>query len=152
MKTNQIMKNRISVVAKLSSSVGLVALISFLALFVALPTKAQTRSATASPKGKLFASPDEAVNALVDAREKYDENGLKEILGPDSYDLIHTGEPVQDKEIVTKFASMARAKQSVSYDPRKTRAFLSIGDDGWPFPIPMVKQGTKWYFDTAAGR
>jgi hypothetical protein len=28
---------------------------------------------------------------------------------------------------------------------------LEIGADGWPFPIPLVKQDGQWFFDTAAG-
>jgi hypothetical protein len=152
MKTNQNMKNRNMVVRKISSVVGLVALMFLLAVCAALSTPAQARTSTPSQKGKLFASPDEAVNALIDAAGKYDENALKEILGPDSYDLIHTGEPVADKETVTNFATAASAKKSIAYNPTKTRASLNIGEDGWPFPIPIAKQGTKWYFDTAAGR
>jgi hypothetical protein len=152
MKTNQNVKKRNLVVVKLSSAFGLVALMCFLASYVAVPTHAQAKTATPSQKGKLFASPDEAVDALIDAAQKYDENGLKEILGPDSYDLIHTGEPVADKETVTNFATAASAKKAISYNPTKTRASLNIGEDGWPFPIPIAKQGTKWYFDTAAGR
>ncbi|MCE0497097.1 MAG: DUF2950 domain-containing protein, partial [Methylacidiphilales bacterium] len=28
---------------------------------------------------------------------------------------------------------------------------LEIGADAWPFPVPLVKQDGKWFFDTAAG-
>jgi Protein of unknown function (DUF2950) len=27
-----------------------------------------------------------------------------------------------------------------------------VGKDNWPFPVPLVKRGAKWSFDTAAGR
>jgi hypothetical protein len=33
----------------------------------------------------------------------------------------------------------------------ESNATLELGADGWPFPIPLVKQGAQWNFDTAAG-
>ena len=29
---------------------------------------------------------------------------------------------------------------------------LYIGAENWPTPIPLVKKGSSWYFDTAAGK
>ena len=108
---------------------------------------------TASLKGKGFASAEEAAKALIDAAEKFDPAAIKEILGPDSMDIIDTGEPYRDRELVREFGVLGRTKQNISYDPRtRARAFLAVGDDDWPFPLPIVKRGTKWYFDTAAGR
>ena len=102
---------------------------------------------------KTFLTADEAAEALVAAAEKYDEVALKEILGPDSYDIIHSGEPTLDKDKVSEFAAKAREMKKISYDPRnKNRANMSIGADDWPFAIPIVKSGGKWFFDTAAGR
>ena len=48
-------------------------------------------------KGTGFATAQEAVDAIVGAAEKFDEKSLEAILGPNSYDIIHTGEPVRDK-------------------------------------------------------
>jgi hypothetical protein len=104
-------------------------------------------------KGTGFATPQEAVDALVAAAENYDEKALATILGPNSYDIIHTGEPARDKEMSIEFATQTRAKQSLTSDSRKAGAMiLNVGNDEWPFPIPIVKLGGKWYFDTAAGR
>ena len=105
-------------------------------------------------KTKGFASAQAAgKSALVAAAEKYDTAAIREMLGPDSDDIIDTGEPFRDKEVVIEFGSLGRTKQNISLDPRtKTRAFLQVGEDDWPFPVPIVKSGTQWYFDTAAGR
>ena len=104
-------------------------------------------------KTRGFASAEAAGNALIDAAEKFDAAAIKEILGPGSHDIIDTGEPFRDREIVMEFGSLGRAKQKISFDPRtKARAFLEIGEDNWPFPVPIVKSGKQWYFDTAAGR
>ena len=108
---------------------------------------------TARFKTKGFASPEAAGSALVAAAEKFDTAAIKEILGPQSDDIIDTGEPFRDKEVAMEFGSLGRTKQSISLDPRtKMRAFLMVGKDDWPFPVPIVKSGTRWYFDTAAGR
>jgi len=90
---------------------------------------------------------------LIDAAEKYDLDGLKEILGPDSYDIVHTGEPARDKEVAQKFAEQARIKNNISLQPKNPRrAILQIGEDDWPFAVPIVKVGTTWSFDSKAGR
>lgn len=129
-----------------------VGLSCFLVLFFSISALAQGGASSAA-KGEAFASPDAAVEALVAAAEKYDEPSLIQILGPNSYDIIHTGEPVADRETVTGFAAQARAKKAISYEPKtRSRALLNIGDDNWPFPVPIVKVGNKWYFDTGAGR
>jgi hypothetical protein len=129
-----------------------VGLSCLIVLLFSLPTLAQGGAASA-PKGELFASPDAAVEALVAAAEKYDETALMQILGPNSFDIVHTGEPVVDRETVTAFAALAREKMAISYEPkRRTRASLNIGNDAWPFPVPIVKFTDKWYFDSNAGR
>ena len=100
-----------------------------------------------------YATPQEAVDALIVAAEKYDEKALASILGPNSYDIIHTGEPVRDREMATEFASQARTKQSLTRDPRNpARMILNVGNDEWPFPLPLIKFEGSWYFDTKDGR
>lgn len=109
---------------------------------------------TASPsKGKSFATADEAANALIEAAEKLDKTALAEILGPDSYDIINTGEPARDQEVLKEFAAQARTKTNVSLPSKTARiAILQIGEDNWPFAVPIVKVGSRWAFDTKEGR
>ena len=100
-----------------------------------------------------FPSAEAAGSALVDAAEKFDAAAIRAMLGPGSDDIIDTGEPFRDKEIVQEFGKLGRSKQSIAFAPRtRMRAFLQVGDDDWPFPVPIVKSGAQWYFDTAAGR
>ena len=113
-------------------------------------TPAQT---TVTTKAKSFPTAEEAANALIDAAEKYDETALIQILGPDSYDIIHTGEPARDREVAKEFAAQGRVKTRVAIQPGNSRrAFLAIGEDDWPFPVPLVKGPSGWSFDTRAGR
>jgi Protein of unknown function (DUF2950) len=110
-------------------------------------TKAQTGEGTG------FATAQEAVDALVAAAANYDEKKLQEILGPNSSEIIHTGEPVRDREMSTEFAAQARTKHSLTKDAKNpNRLILNVGNDQWPFPLPLVKLGGKWYFDTKEGR
>ena len=110
-------------------------------------TTAQTKNGTG------YATAQEAVEALVAAAEKFDEKKLQEILGPNSSDIIHTGEPARDREMATEFATQARSKQSLSKDPHNsTRLILNVGSDAWPFPVPLMKLAGKWYFDAEVGR
>ena len=112
-----------------------------------------TSQTSVEKKGKSFATAQEAADALIAAAEKFDETALTEILGPDSFDIIHTGEPARDREVAQKFAEQARIKTNVTLQPKNPRrAILEIGEDNWPFAVPIVKVGSSWSFDSKAGR
>lgn len=102
---------------------------------------------------KTFATPKEAGEALIKAAESFDLPALKEILGPDGQNLVASEDAVQDKSRAATFAAKAREKNEISVDPKDPkRAILSVGNDDWPLPIPIVQKGGKWSFDTKAGR
>lgn len=114
---------------------------------------APATNAQSVTKAKTFSSAQDAANALIEAAEKSDLAALGEILGPDSYDIINTGEPARDREVAQKFAEQARIKTNVSLQPKNPRrAILEIGEDSWPFAVPIVKAGSTWSFDAKAGR
>jgi len=113
----------------------------------------ETLHANPAVSARTFATPDEAAAALVDAAEKFDVSALEEIFGPDGDDIVLSGEYLQDRQRAADFAAEAHEKKSVSVDPQKaSRAFLLVGDENWPFPVPLVKAGDKWRFDAKAGR
>lgn len=110
-------------------------------------------TAQSVPAQEGFATPRAAADALVQAAQDYDVAALKRILGPGGEDLVDTKDPVQDRNRARQFADKARESESVDVDPKNSsRAMLTIGADGWPFPVPLVMRGGKWYFDTKAGR
>jgi hypothetical protein len=114
---------------------------------------AQNASVRSQPAPKAFATPKQASEALIQATETFDQQALREILGPDGEDLVSSEDPVQDKNIAAAFAAKAREKNQVTVDPKNpSRAILSVGNDDWPLPIPLVKKEGKWSFDTKAGR
>jgi hypothetical protein len=105
----------------------------------------------AAPKQKGFASPEDAVNALVDALKSNDTKALSAIFGPDSKDVVFSGDPVADKSRRERFVVHFEEKhrlEEVSAD----KAVLHVGDEDWPFPIPVVKRGSVWQFDPKEGR
>jgi hypothetical protein len=102
---------------------------------------------------KTFDTPQQAADALVAAAEKFDQGILKEIFGPGGEDIFLSGEYPQDRQRAFDFAAEAHEKESVSVDSRKgNRAFLLVGNEDWPFPVPIVKLGSRWAFDANAGR
>jgi Protein of unknown function (DUF2950) len=124
-----------------------------LSLLGVVPRTRAQRAAASAAQQKAFATADEAADALIAAADPFDEAALKEILGPDSYDIIHTGEPARDREVASQFAAKAREKKSLAADPKNShRELLTIGDDDWPFPVPIVNRSGKWLFDSKAGR
>jgi hypothetical protein len=99
-----------------------------------------------------FATPEKAADALVAAAEKFDVAALSEIFGPEGTDIVLSGEFAQDRKHAVEFAGQARQKKSISADPRSgARAFLLVGNDDWPFPVPLVKKSGGWSFDSKAG-
>jgi hypothetical protein len=108
--------------------------------------------AVAAQGAESFATPQQAADTLVDAAEKFDVGALVDIFGPGGEEIVLTGEFPQDRQRALDFAAQAREKKSVALDPKtKSRAFLLVGNGDWPFPVPIVKRGSGWQFDTAAG-
>lgn len=120
-------------------------------LTLAFPGLAAFAAPAAEQKG--FDTPKLAADALIQAAENFDVPALKEILGPGSEDIVSSDDAVQDKNRAIAFAAIARVKSSIEVDPKNANsATLSVGNEDWPLPIPIVKRSGKWYFDTKAGR
>ena len=125
-----------------------------LALHAAQQSNAvKTASAPAVPGAKTFDTAQQAADMLVAAAEEFDVRSLEEIFGPDGDDIVLSGEYAQDRQRALNFAAEAHEKKSVSVDPKTgNRAFLLVGNEDWPFPVPLVKEGNKWHFDAKSGR
>ncbi len=117
----------------------------------AAPKAGAAKQKPAAAKQQVFASPDEAVKALIAAARGTETKALLALLGSGAKSLIDSGDAVADKE--------RRARFVASYDEANkleragdAKAILITGKDGWPFPIPLVKAADGWRFDTAAGK
>jgi hypothetical protein len=97
-----------------------------------------------------FNSPNDAVNALVAAAQNQDTNAIHLIFGPAGHELI-SPDVVQATEEFKMFVQ--RLTERTQLIPNSdSNTTVELGVDGWPFPIPLVKQGTQWHFDTVAGK
>ena len=110
-------------------------------------------AAASQPAQKQFDTPKQAADALIQVAANFDVAGAKEILGPDSEDIVSSEDPVQDKNRAAEFAAKAKEKTSIQIDKRNPNvAILLVGNDNFPLPIPIVKRKGKWSFDTKVGR
>ena len=97
-----------------------------------------------------FASPEEAAKALAAAASANDAKRLLAIFGPEGAPLISSGDDVDDREGREHFVRMYEEKNAIAREG-DGKAVLEVGNDAWPLPIPMVKQGESWRFDTRQG-
>ena len=119
----------------------------------AVPKKDLIVSTATATTVKSFDTPQQAADALIDAADKFDQAALSQIFGADGNDIVFSGEYPQDRKHAADFVSEAREKKNVSVDSKTgTRAFLLVGNEDWPFPVPIVIKGGKWFFDASAGR
>lgn len=100
-----------------------------------------------------YTSPENAARALITAATDYNVPALLQIFGPAGKDFVSSADPVRDKNAALAFAAKAQEKHKVSIDPKNgAHAILTVGKDDWPFPVPIVAKGGKWYFDSPGGR
>ena len=106
----------------------------------------------AKPSYQVFASPDDAGNALLNAAKSGDPNTIIAVFGPDSKDIILSGDPVQDKNTDDRFIAAYDVMHRWRKMPDESQVLL-IGADNFPFPIPLKKNTAgQWYFDVVEGR
>jgi hypothetical protein len=118
----------------------------------ARPGPKQSSVAPSSPGPKLFGTPKEAVEALTQAAADFNVPTLLEILGPDGKDLVASEDRVEDRNRAVAFAAKAKERNRLITNAKNpNRAILTVGDEDWPLPIPLVKKNGEWYFDSKAG-
>jgi len=103
------------------------------------------------PGQKTFASPEEASKALFTAAQNNDEKAMLDIFGPDGKEIVSSGDAAEDAENRANFVQKYEEMHRLVKEPDGT-VTLYIGAKNWPTPIPLVKKGTLWYFETEAGK
>ena len=107
--------------------------------------------ALAAAKQATYNSPQEAVDALIAAARGGSIADIVAILGPEGREVASSGDPVADAAARARFVAAFEEKHEIN-QPGDTRATLVLGNDDFPFPIPIVQQGGTWRFDTAEGK
>jgi Protein of unknown function (DUF2950) len=105
----------------------------------------------AAARQKSFPTPEEGVQALLEAAQSHDQTTLLAVLGPEAKSLISTGDPVADRASNERFVK-AYEEAHTLVQSGDTKVVLQIGKDEWPFPIPLIKDSAGWRFDTQAGK
>lgn len=99
---------------------------------------------------KLFSSPEDALKGLVEAVKTHDKAALEQIFGPSAKDL-RSGDDVQAAAEFDEFAKHVAEKTNLVKE-NDSKAIIYLGNENWPFPIPLVKMNDQWFFDTDAGK
>jgi hypothetical protein len=107
-------------------------------------------AASTEEMGKRFTTPEEAVASLRSATASANTNALRSILGPAAEDLQNPDRIQATNELKSFSSALAQAHHLARVSD--TRVILELGDDLWPFPVPIVKKDGGWFFDTAAGK
>lgn len=132
-------RNRSSLWRGLAGAIAVVAVCWFV--------PAASDSATAPEN---FASPAQAVDSFVAAARRNDPAELLAIFGPAGRDLVSSGDAIADSAARARFVAHYTERSRIVLDS-SARATLIVGDEEWPFPIPIVRANGVWHFDTAAG-
>jgi Protein of unknown function (DUF2950) len=109
--------------------------------------------AMASPASaqQSYKTPEEAAEALVSAARNEDRKAVLAVLGPDGVDIVSSGDAVDDAATRQRFVTAYDAKHQITM-LGNDKATLIVGQDDFPFPIPLLRKDGAWQFDTAAGR
>jgi hypothetical protein len=109
-------------------------------------------AAAGAAEQKTFATPTAAVKALVAAAQKGAREEVVAIIGEGIREALSTGNPAQDqveRAVLLKLAAEAAVAKPDEDTPG--RYIMYLGTDEWPFPVPLIKAGAAWKFDTKAG-
>jgi Protein of unknown function (DUF2950) len=112
---------------------------------------AQVVLCQASQAQESFPSPEQAAAALADAVKSDRNRAILKVLGNAADDVVSSGDEVADAEMRQRFITAYAAKHSIKAEGNK-KATLIVGNDDFPFPIPLYNTRTGWEFDTKAGR
>lgn len=122
-----------------------------LAFLLILRAASASRAADPPPAATLFPTPERAVEALITAAKTADTPALLALFGPDARDFLTSGDPVADRRARDVFVIAAGQGWKLNPTDADHRELI-IGDEQWPFPVPLVRQGDAWRFDSDAGR
>jgi hypothetical protein len=119
-------------------------------ILLLVPALALSGTMSGASTGRIFASPEDAVAALRLATATADTNALGVILGPGS-EVLQNPDRIQATNELKAF-SLALAETNHLVHVSDTLVVLELGDDLWPFPVPLVKTNGGWFFDTEVGK
>lgn len=99
----------------------------------------------------VYATPQDAIEALMAAVDTGNADAVLAAMDPDAGDLVHATDPDMVQQTLQDLAALYQA--GYRFAPGEDQSvIIDLGEDDWPFPVPLVRTGMGWSFDTAAGR
>jgi hypothetical protein len=119
--------------------------------FAALGVLGAERASALENNVEKYASPQDAVAGLVGAVRSDDAvTAIVKVLGPEGAEIASSGDAIDDEARRARFLRAFDVGHKIEQD-EPTKATLLIGNDEYPFPIPLVSNDGKWYWDTDSG-
>jgi hypothetical protein len=118
---------------------------------VAAAAEAAKAAAKPATQPRPFGSPEEGMESFASAMKAGDIAQLKTILGSEGTALLESGDPMADSETRERFSAAYAESHKIQYRGL-AQAWITVGKDDWPLPIPIAKRGSAWYFDARAGK
>jgi hypothetical protein len=126
-------------------------LLMYTALCLVVVGGAPATAASAKSAQKSFASPEQAVKSFIEAVRSNDTKALIAIFGAGAREIISSGDPVSDRSTRERFVELYDEKNAIE-GAESGRVILIVGNEETRFPIPLVKKGKVWRFDSRAGK
>lgn len=123
-------------------------------LFASCASSKVSTAAVAEPASSAvstFETPEQAMLSLEKVIGTHDPHAVERLFGPSGEDILQSGDPVADQEDAKRVQQDIREKLAFE-DRGPDMKVALLGDEGWPFPIPLVRDHSRWRFDTEAGR
>ena len=98
----------------------------------------------------VFDTPQAALEAFVAGLEDSDRDALLAVFGPEAEDVLNADDPVENR--ANRATVLALYREGYRFLPEGEGVTLLLGEDGWPFPIPLARTDGGWQFDLAAGQ
>ncbi|WP_031500015.1 DUF2950 domain-containing protein [Bryobacter aggregatus] len=109
--------------------------------------------AAPSAAQRSFATPQEVIQATIDAADRNDTAALLQLFGPEGKDIVQSGNPDEDRAARAEFVRAGREKVEIIEDKlTPDQVTVALGEEEWPFPVPIVRRDGKWQLDSVAGR
>jgi hypothetical protein len=97
-----------------------------------------------------FDSAEAAAQAVIDAADQHDSARLLAIFGPQGKGVLTSGDATQDRAEQSEFARLARDKHRLEISAlNPNRAILAVGEEDWPFPVPIIRSNGQWSLDAS---
>jgi hypothetical protein len=105
---------------------------------------------SAAAEQRTFATPQEAVDALLAALKADDDTAMLAIFGEQNRNLVVTSDSAANSVTRARVLALMQTFYNLG-ETAPDRRSLFIGDQAWPMPIPLVLSGGRWRFATEEG-